>query len=60
MFFKSDIHAVLGGWHVPMPDTDWHDLLDDQLMVFTLRNSEPWVEAWRKREGAFRVIQRIT
>jgi hypothetical protein len=45
---------------MPMADDDWHDLLDEQLMVFTIRDSEPWVEAWRTRTGQFRVIQRIT
>jgi hypothetical protein len=60
IYFESDIHAVLGGWHLPMPDDDWHDLLDEQLMVFTIRDSEPWVEAWRTRTGQFGVIQRIT
>ncbi len=42
------------------PEGDWHDLLDEHLMVFTLRDCEPWVEAWRLRSGEFRVIQRIT
>lgn len=60
IYFESDIYAVLGGWHFPMADNDWHDLLDEQLMVFTLRDSEPWVEAWRTRTGQFRVIQRST
>jgi hypothetical protein len=59
-FFASDVHAVLGGWHVPMADDDWHDLLEEQLMVFTIGDSEPWVEAWRTRSGEFKVIQRIT
>jgi hypothetical protein len=60
IYFESDIYAVLGGWHFPCADDDWHDLIDEQLMVFTLRDSEPWVEAWRTRAGQFRVIQRIT
>lgn len=60
IYLESDIYAVLGGWHFPMADDDWHELLDDQLMVFTIRDSEPWVEAWRTRTGQFRVIQRIT
>jgi hypothetical protein len=60
IYFESDIYAVLGGWHFPMSDDDWHNLLDEQLMVFTLRDSEPWVEAWRTRAGQFRVIRRIT
>lgn len=60
IYFESNIYAILGGWHFPMADEDWHDLIDEQLMVFTLRDSEPWVEAWRTRAGEFRVIQRIT
>jgi|SRR5580700_8918190 hypothetical protein len=60
IYFNSDIYAVLGGWHFPCADDDWHDLLDDQLMVFTIRDSEPWVEAWRTKTGQFKVIQRIT
>jgi hypothetical protein len=31
-----------------------------RLLVFTIRDSDPWVEAWRTRAGQFRVIQRIT
>jgi hypothetical protein len=58
--FESDIYAVLGGWHFPCADDDWYDLMDEQLMVFTIRGSEPWVEAWRNRTGEFTVIQRIT
>src|SRR5258708_31227352 len=34
---ESDIYAVLGGWHFPCADDDWHDLIDEQLMVFTIR-----------------------
>lgn len=60
LYLGSDIYAALGGWRFPMPDPDWHDLIDDQLMVFTLRDSEPWIEAWRTRAGDFRVIQRNT
>ena len=60
IYFESDIYAVLGGWHFPMADDDWHELIDEQLLVFTLRDSEPWVEAWRTRAGEFKVIQRIT
>jgi hypothetical protein len=46
IYFKSDVYGVLGGWHFPFADHDWHDLIDEKLMVFTIRNSEPWVEAW--------------
>ena len=60
LYSESDVHAVLGGWHWPGADDDWHNLIDEQLMVLTVRDSEPWVEAWRTRAGQFRVIQRIT
>lgn len=60
MYSDSDIYAVLGGWHFPMPDGDWKDLIDEHLLVFTLRDSEPWVEAWRTRAGDYKVIQRTT
>ena len=60
LYFDSDIYAMLGGWHWPGQDDDWHDLLDEHLMVLTIRDYEPWVEAWRTRTGQFKVIQRIT
>jgi hypothetical protein len=60
LYGSDDIYAVLGGWHWPGPDDDWHDLIDERLMVLTKRDSEPWVEAWHLRSGGFRVIQRIT
>jgi hypothetical protein len=60
LYHQSEAVAVLGGWHWPGPDADWHDLVDDRLMVLTLRDAEPWVEAWQTRAGAFRVIQRVT
>ncbi len=60
LYFESDIYAILGGWHFPFADDDWHDLIDEQLMVFTNCGSEPWVETWRTRTGQFKVIQRIT
>jgi hypothetical protein len=60
IYFRSDIHAVLGGWHFPWDDGDWHHLIDEQLIIFTLRNSEPWVEAWRTKTREFKVVQRIT
>ncbi|HXC36600.1 MAG TPA: hypothetical protein VNV43_12045 [Candidatus Acidoferrales bacterium] len=60
LYFKSDIYAMLGGWHFPGQDDDWAELVDEQLMVLTFRDSEPWVEGWRMRSGDFKVIQRIT
>jgi hypothetical protein len=60
LYFESNVYAVLGGWHLPFPEDDWHDLIDEHLILLTLRGSEPWVEAWCTRAGDFRVIQRIT
>ena len=60
LYSESDVYAVLGGWHWPCADDDWHDLIDEHLMVLTVHDSEPWVEAWRTRTDQFRVIQRIT
>lgn len=58
--WDSEIYAILAGWHCPGQDDDWHDLIDEQLMVLTVRDSEPWVEAWHMRNGEFRVIQRTS
>jgi hypothetical protein len=60
LYRESDTYAVLGGWHWPCADHGWHDLIDDHLMVFTIRDSEPWVELWHTKEGQLRVVQRIT
>ena len=51
--------AVLGGWHVPWPDGDWLELVDHPLVVFTLAESEPWVEVFDMGES-FQVIQRVS
>lgn len=60
LYLTSDIYAVLGGWHMPFADDDWYDLIDQQQMVLTVRDSEPWVEAWRTRTDEFKIIQRIS
>jgi hypothetical protein len=57
--YRRGAHAVLGGWHFPWPDGDWEELLKQALLVWTFKDSEPWVEVWRTKKG-YRVIQRIT
>ncbi len=52
--------AVLGGWPFPWPDGDWEDLLDEQLLVWTLHDAEPWVEVWRDQLGNLHGIERVT
>ena len=58
-FYDGTAHAVLGGWHMPWPEGDWEELIDQQLIVWTFADSEPWVEAWKDANG-YRVIRRIT
>jgi hypothetical protein len=57
--YTGEASAVLGGWHFPWPDGDWQELRLQSLLVWTLDESEPWVEVWRVPDG-FRVMQRIT
>jgi hypothetical protein len=58
LFTRSAV-AVIGGWHVPWPEGDWHDLLADTLVCWTLEDAEPWVEVWWSSAGGFRVISRF-
>lgn len=60
LFRQDGTYAVLGGWHWPSHYGDWYQLMDEQLMMFTVADSEPWVEAWRLRSGLFQVIRRIS
>jgi hypothetical protein len=60
LYHGDDVYAALGGWHWPCADADWHELIDDRLVVMTFKDAEPWVEAWLTRDGQLRVIQRIT
>jgi hypothetical protein len=56
--YAGGAHAVLGGWHFPWPDGDWAELVDRPLLVWTVEDSEPWVEVWGGSE--LEVKQRIT
>jgi hypothetical protein len=60
LYRDDGIYAMTGGWHFPGADDDWYELMDEQLMILTFQDSEPWVEAWRLGNGQFRVIQRVT
>lgn len=57
--YSSEAHAVVGGWHFPWPDDDWVDRLSEKLMIWTIADSEPWVEVW-KTQGKLTVAQRHT
>jgi len=57
--YQSDIAAVIGGWHFIWPDGDWQELVDQELVAWTLRDSEPRVEVFRSG-NQYTVKQRIT
>lgn len=60
LYAKNPPYAVLGGWHHGWPDDDWLELIDEELLVTTYQESEPWIEGWKLRNGKFKVCQRIT
>lgn len=51
--------AVIGGWHFPWPDGDWEELCHKQFVLWTIENSEPWIEVWKDGQS-FRVFERVT
>ncbi len=57
-FYTGEGLVVLGGWHFAWPDDDWHDLISDELVMWTLAG-EPWIEVW-SRGGLYRVIERLS
>jgi len=57
---ESNVYAMLGGWHLPWPEGDWYDYLDKQLAIFTIRDSEPWIEVWYTATKEFELKYRIT
>ncbi len=57
--YRPDIAAVGGGWHFMWPDGNWHESVDQELVAWTLRGSEPWVEVFRSG-SEYTVTQRIT
>lgn len=57
--YQGGIAMVSGGWHMPWPDGDWYELVDCELIAWTLLDAEPWVEVFKQR-GEYAVKQRIT
>lgn len=54
------IFATLGGWHVPWPENDAYDDELGRLVLWTFKDSEPWLEVWQRPSGQLRVVPRIT
>jgi hypothetical protein len=59
-FHAGAADAILGGWHVRWPDDDFYIPLEMRLMLVTLRDAEPFWEAWCSVGGNFSTRQRIT
>jgi hypothetical protein len=59
-FYLSGIHASLGGWSLPWADSDWDDLQEHHYILSTYEWAEPWVEVWKRPDGTFYTIERIT
>ena len=58
--YREDVFAMVGGWHYPFPDNDWFENLDSYLSLMTIRDSEPWIEAWQRPKGQYDVLHRVT
>ncbi len=56
---QSDITAVIGGWPMVWSDNDLAEFAHQRLIVWTLEDSEPWVEVFLD-EKEYTVKQRIT
>ncbi|MBW3598627.1 MAG: SMI1/KNR4 family protein [Planctomycetes bacterium] len=57
--FLGDCDAMLGGWNVVFPDSDWRRLMKRSLLASTFRDAEPWVEAFDSGKS-FSAFLRIT
>lgn len=51
------IDAVLGGWPMSWRIGEWEEQADRRLLLWTWRDSPPWIEMWQDR-GQLRVVQR--
>jgi hypothetical protein len=53
----SSTYAMLGGWHFPC-GYDWLEFIDDQLLMFTVQDANPFIEAWHLTDGSFLAVTR--
>lgn len=51
------VDAVLGAWPMSWRLGDWEERQDRRLLLWTWRDSPPWIELWQDG-GQLRVIQR--
>jgi hypothetical protein len=57
---KEGIYAMLGGWHEAWPDNEAYDDEPGRLVLWTFKDSEPWLEVWQRPTGQLEVVPRIT
>ena len=57
--YTSDVTAVIGGWQMSWPDGDFEEFIDHELVLWTFKDAEPWIEVFLK-DGKFIVKQRVT
>jgi hypothetical protein len=46
--FSDEYAAVLGGWHAIWPDDDFYIPREMRLVLWTLRDAEPWIEVFER------------
>jgi hypothetical protein len=46
--YMTDVVAVLGGWHAMWPDDDSYIPREMRLALWTLWDSEPWIEVFER------------
>lgn len=57
--YRNGPAAVLGGWPVMWPDDDEYEARG-RLVLWTLRDAEPWIEVWIDRAGRLSAVARMT
>lgn len=53
---STNVYAVMGGWRCSLPSMKSYDEIKGQLLLWTLRDAEPWLEVWLTKGGRLRVV----
>jgi hypothetical protein len=55
----SEVVAASGGWPFPWPDSEIPQTWNNELVLWTLQDSEPWIEVYKEGDG-YATYERIT